>query len=511
MLDFLVGNDLLSALIAFVLVLIPAVIVHELGHFLAARAIGVSVLEFGIGFPPRVARLFTWRETEFTLNLIPLGGFVRPLGEDLVGPTAGADSESSDEEPDSSAEMSQRNRQKQQDYLSERDELAQRGYTDVKAVHEAKPLPRIFFMAAGAVANFLFAFLVFVVIGLIGLPEVVGARVGIAEVEPGTPVAELGLQSGDFIERVDGDYFDDDDALFERLRQSIGQPVTLQVRRVASEPHEILMLDVVPTAALLDMLESTGTYVFVIEVDAESPAGEAGLLPGDLIAAINGISLTEAADPTTELQMLTERFAGQDVPLEILRDGEILTVRLTPRLDPPPGGGRIGVTIRSEQVNPESGFIYVETEQRDFIPQPPLVALEYGIDRTMTILGMIVEFPARLLGGDTDPVERRVVSVVGVSQLGGAILQDSIQEEQSGILFEYIALISIALGFTNLLPIPALDGGRILFVVLEMIRGKPIPPEREGYVHMIGLIFLLTAAVFFIINDLVNPLTDILR
>ncbi|MFW5696852.1 MAG: RIP metalloprotease RseP, partial [Phototrophicaceae bacterium] len=367
------------------------------------------------------------------------------------------------------------------------------------------------FMAAGAVANFLFAFLVFVVIGLIGLPEVVGARVGIAEVEPGTPVAELGLQSGDFIERVDGDYFDDDDALFERLRQSIGQPVTLQVRRVASEPHEILMLDVVPTTALLDMLESTGTYVFVIEVDAESPAGEAGLLPGDLIAAINGISLTDATDPTTELQMLTERFAGQDVPLEILRDGEILTVRLTPRLDPPPGGGRIGVTIRSEQVNPESGFIYVETEQRDFIPQPPLVALEYGIDRTMTILGMIVEFPARLLGGDTDPVERRVVSVVGVSQLGGAILQDSIQEEQSGILFEYIALISIALGFTNLLPIPALDGGRILFVVLEMIRGKPIPPEREGYVHMIGLIFLLTAAVFFIINDLVNPLTDILR
>lgn len=510
MLDFLVGNDLLSALVAFVLVLIPAVIAHELGHFLAARAIGVSVLEFGIGFPPRVARLFTWRETEFTLNLIPLGGFVRPLGEDMVRPVADGES---DAPPGESADAANapRDVKKQQEYLSEREELAQRGFTDVKAVHEAKPLPRIFFMAAGAIANFIFAFAVFVIIGLIGLPEVVGARVGVAEVAADTPLTEAGLQEGDLVERVNGAFFDDDAALFERLRQSIGQTVTLQVRRTASEPHEILTLDVVPTAALLEMLDNAETFVFVINVDEGSPADEAGLLPGDLIAGINDVALTETTDPTRELQILTERLAGQAVTLEIVRDAQRLTTTLTPRLDPPPGSGRMGVTIRAERVNPEAGFIYVQLEQRDFVPQPPLVALNYGIERTLTILRLIVEFPARLLGGDTDPVERRVVSVVGVSQLGGAILQDSIQEEQSGILFEYIALISIALGFTNLLPIPALDGGRILFVIVEMIRGKPIPPEREGYVHMIGLIFLLTAAVFFIINDLVNPLTDILR
>jgi len=77
MFDFLLGNDLLSALLAFGIVLIPAVIVHELGHFLAARAVGITILEFGIGFPPRIAKLFTWRETEFTLNAIPLGGDAR--------------------------------------------------------------------------------------------------------------------------------------------------------------------------------------------------------------------------------------------------------------------------------------------------------------------------------------------------------------------------------------------------------------------------------------------------
>jgi len=79
-------SDLVSALLAFALVLIPAIIIHELGHFFAAKLIGVSVLEFGVGFPPRMARLFMWGETEFTLNWLPIGGFVRPYGEDMIGP-----------------------------------------------------------------------------------------------------------------------------------------------------------------------------------------------------------------------------------------------------------------------------------------------------------------------------------------------------------------------------------------------------------------------------------------
>src|SRR5215213_6808694 len=84
MFDFLVGNDLLSALVAFVLVLIPAVLIHEMGHFLAAKLVGITILEFGIGMPPRMVKLFTLNGTDYTLNWLPLGGFVRPLGEDVV-------------------------------------------------------------------------------------------------------------------------------------------------------------------------------------------------------------------------------------------------------------------------------------------------------------------------------------------------------------------------------------------------------------------------------------------
>src|SRR5215813_8664395 len=82
--NLLLGNDALSAIVAFILVLIPAVLIHELGHFLAAKSAGITVLEFGIGMPPRMVKLFTLGGTDYTLNWLPLGGFVRPLGEDVV-------------------------------------------------------------------------------------------------------------------------------------------------------------------------------------------------------------------------------------------------------------------------------------------------------------------------------------------------------------------------------------------------------------------------------------------
>ncbi|MEZ4666949.1 MAG: site-2 protease family protein [Anaerolineae bacterium] len=81
-------NSPIAAILSFFIVLIPLILIHELGHFLAAKAVGITILEFGLGFPPKIRRLFTWKETEFTLNWIPLGGFVRPLGEDVIRPLA---------------------------------------------------------------------------------------------------------------------------------------------------------------------------------------------------------------------------------------------------------------------------------------------------------------------------------------------------------------------------------------------------------------------------------------
>lgn len=511
MLDFLIGNDLLSAILAFGIVLIPAVIVHEIGHFLAGKAAGITILEFGIGFPPKIAKLFTWKETDFTLNMIPLGGFVRPLGEDMIRPVGEEATEQERQQliANRQTRFDERHLAAEETYISEREELESRGIENIKAVHEAKPWPRIGFFAAGAIANFIFAFVIFVIIGLIGLPEDVGSRLGLITLDETTRLAEAGFQEQDIIESINGTYFANTDELIQTLEANIGQPVDLQITRATET--ERMTLTIIPDEALIAALRSPQPYVLVTQVSENSPADTAGLLAGDLIAAFNGQPLNDFADPATSLVQLTNEAAGERVTLSVIRDGENLDIAVVPRLDPPPSEGRIGIGISGQFINPEATIAYIEGVQFESRPQPITASLSYGWDRITSIFQVIAEFPSRLLQGSTQPEERRIVSLVGVSQLGGAILQDSIEDSQVTPFLEYIALISIALGFTNLLPIPALDGGRIIFVVLELIRGKPIPPEREGMVHLVGMIFILSIGVFFIINDFMNPLTDWVR
>src|SRR5215468_10766179 len=146
-------NDFLLAVVAFLVVLGPLVLIHEIGHFIAARMVGITVLEFGIGFPPRAKKLFEQGGTIFTLNWLPIGGFVRPLGEDFVKPTS-----------DKSTE------QERAAYMKYQEELAALGkkVSRPKSVLEATPAQRIFFMIAGAVMNFIGAFVILVIVALIG-------------------------------------------------------------------------------------------------------------------------------------------------------------------------------------------------------------------------------------------------------------------------------------------------------------------------------------------------------
>ena len=173
------ANDFLLAIAAFGLVLIPAIIVHELGHFIAAKLVGINVLEFGIGFPPRVGRLFRLGETEFTLNLLPLGGFVRPLGEDMIGPA-------SEEKVKRDRVVLESRRSGFVRLVSEREMLRLRGVDEdrMMSVNEAPALARLFFMVAGALANFLMAMVLFFVVALIGLSLPVGGLIQIAAIPP---------------------------------------------------------------------------------------------------------------------------------------------------------------------------------------------------------------------------------------------------------------------------------------------------------------------------------------
>ncbi len=346
---------------AFILVLTPIILIHEMGHFIAARLSGIRVDEFGIGFPPRAVTLFKRGGTIFSLNWIPLGGFVRPAGED--DPTM----------PDGLAAASKR--------------------------------ARFFTLIAGSGANILFALFLFWIAFMIGPPRF---EVSIPEVVPGSPAEIAGILAGDVILEINGIEVDNRDVVIEEVTSSAG--------------------------TLLEMV--------------------------------------------------------------VRRDGGIVPIAVTPRM---PGEydeateGPTGIVIRSD---PTGGNISAG----------PIGAARMAGQSIFNVVYGTLRAPVLLIQGQISPSDARPVSVVGISQLAGAAAEETAQRRDLFPILWFAGIISVALGFTNLLPIPALDGGRISFVLVEAVRGKRVEPEREGMVHLVGMLVLLGLMVLIIIQDIVNPI-----
>lgn len=230
----------------------------------------------------------------------------------------------------------------------------------------------------------------------------------------------------------------------------------------------------------------------------DTPADRAGLQQDDLILEANGdpiLTLEQMQDVTAENE-------GQELLLTVEREGELVDIAVVPERLNGEERARVGITINILPVAPAFGFV-VDDENigtRDEV-YPFVDAVELGTNEFIDTMELIITFPAELINGNLSAQEARPVSPVGVSQIGIEVVENN--PYQDFILL--IAVISIALGISNLLPIPGLDGGRILFVFIEVIRGKPMEPEREGLVHMMGIIFVLLLSVVIIINDIVNP------
>lgn len=489
--NILLESDFLSALIAFAVILIPAIIIHELGHLLAAKLVGIKVLEFGVGFPPRVVKLFRWGETDFTLNLLPIGGFVMPYGEDMIGPVE------DDEEYD---EYEAVQRIKSEKDLSPREQLLARGVApeDIKGVNDVKPLSRIIFMVGGAVANFISAIFLLMLVGLLGIPTDVGARLQVTEIPAGSVFDQEGVETGDAIELIDGEYLEAPAAFFDRLRAVQGETVELTMR--SFESGERYTLAITP-----DIDDRIQPAVLVDAVLENSPAERADLRAGDLIIAIDGTPLDSRIDPVEQIVAASEEFGGQQMPVTVLRDGAELEITLEPRENPSPQEGRIGIAIRSYYQTSDQVVFLRGTNLRELVPLGFVDSVRYGFVATFDTLNAIVRLPLDIINGVISPEEARPVSVVGVSQVGGQLLQQSIQDGSPSIILNFVALVSIFLGFTNLLPLPPLDGGRVLFVLIEVIRGKPVSPQVEVLIYKVGIAFLLSLGLVIILYDIFNP------
>lgn len=232
------------------------------------------------------------------------------------------------------------------------------------------------------------------------------------------------------------------------------------------------------------------TAVGIHDVVVGSPAEAAGLKADDIVVSIDGTAIHY----TTDLQELVAARRGQTITMVVLRDGVEVTTTLRPRLpdETPEGQGAMGVGLTQElPIGP--GYSWPE-------------AARYAGDEMVYQFKQVVSLPARVIEGTIRPELARPVGPVGMFQATELIVEASQRANTWFPVVQFIGLISIALGLTNLLPLPALDGGRILFVLVEAIRGRRIDPNREGLVHLAGMMVLLSLMAVITYFDIVNPI-----
>lgn len=423
-------------LLAFAFVIGVLVFVHELGHFLAARRVGVRVLAFSIGFGPRLVG-FTRGGTEYKIAAIPLGGFVKMAGESTEDSRSGA--------PD--------------EFLS-------------KSKWE-----RFQVLIAGPAMNVALAILVLWGVLLQGadipayrdMPPVVGAM------EADAPALKAGVEVGDRILRVDDRAVDTWDDFLMTIAGKARREVALLVDRGGEQKT----LTVVPKAVGKYEIGEIGvlpsTHPHIRSVTAGDPAEKAGLKAGDVILAVNGETVSFAR----QLSELISRHEGREILIRYQRDGQQRDVAITPVAR----GEKlwvIGIGISDQLTHVDPGVFE---------------ALKMSVVQNWEATGLIFRTLGGLFTGETSP--RQLMGPVGIASLSG-------ESAQAGILplLALLASISLNLGLLNLLPIPVLDGGHILILLLEGVARRDFSMRVKERMLLAGFVLLMLLMVTVIYNDL---------
>lgn len=437
---------------AFILALGILVAVHEWGHFYVARKCGVRVERFSIGFGKPIWRKLSKSGTEYVIAMIPLGGYVRML-----------DGRIDDVPPE----------------------------LENKAFNNKTVLQRMAIIAAGPGVNFIFAFFALWLMYIVGLETV---KPIVKAVEPDSIAHVAGVQPGDEIINIDGRNTPDWEAVNLELVSNIGGDNTVVTVRNSSNTEKELTFTLDTWNFDPDIespLSSLGLTPFrpnptltVGFVGDDSAAKEAGLLPGDKIVALNGNKLASWNALVDEVV----ESPGEVISLAIERDGQQQTLRATiARRDTPQGqSGYLGVSPTFESW-PEG---YVFTHQYGIIE-----AIGTALDKTWRLMTLSVEMIGKLLTGD-----------VSVKNLSGpiSIAQGAGTSAGYGLAYflSFLALISVNLGIINLLPLPMLDGGHLMFFIVEWITGKPVPEAVQEWGYRIGGVLLFMIMGIAIFNDI---------
>ncbi|MBK5510586.1 MULTISPECIES: sigma E protease regulator RseP [unclassified Pseudomonas] len=427
---------------------------HEFGHFWVARRCGVKVLRFSVGFGMPLLRWHDKQGTEFVLAAIPLGGYVKMLDE--------------------------REGEVPADQL---DQSFNR-----KSVRQ-----RIAIVAAGPIANFLLAMVFFWVLAMLGSEQV---RPIIGAVESGSIAAKAGLSPNQEIVAIDGEPTTGWAAVNLQLVRRLGESGALQllVREQGSttdSPRELMLDHWLKGADEPDPIRSLGIRPWrpalppiLAELDSKGPAQAAGLKTGDRLLTLDGQSLndwqqvvdTVRMHPDTKIMLRVERDGAQiDVPVTLAARGESKAPT-----------GYLGAGVKAVDWPPEM--------IRE-VSYGPLAAIGEGARRTWTMSVLTLDSLKKMLFGELSV--KNLSGPITIAKVAGASAQSGVAD-----FLNFLAYLSISLGVLNLLPIPVLDGGHLLFYLIEWVRGRPLSDRVQGWGIQIGISLVVGVMLLALVNDL---------
>lgn len=426
------GYDFLVTGVVFIGVLLFLVIFHELGHFTVAKLSGIKVLEFGVGIPPKAFGI--WRgETEYTVNWLPLGGFVKMLGEEDPG--------------------------------------------DARSFAAQNAWKRLAVLAAGPGVNAILP-IVLLTIALMIPRTVTLTDVVVVDIEPDSPAASAGIQLGDMIQVAQGREVVNSTTLQGVIQTRLGADMDWIIQR-GDTRLEVTIPEVridPPPGRGATGITLTNARVTVASVTLGSTADTLGLQAGDLFLRVRNSMIIDDGDAATVIASSLATDPTSPVTVEVMRNGAYVPLTFAPSL-----GELSGYTV---DVRPD------ERQADSFFEAVPAAFDQLG-DILLTFRNEI----GKMISGNTG---LEFAGPLGIAQITGEVVDAGLAP-----LVTWAALLSINLAIVNILPLPALDGGRITFVLLELARGgRRIAPEKERVVHLVGFGLLMFAILLVTANDI---------
>lgn len=427
---------------------------HEFGHFWVARRCGVKVLRFSVGFGTPLVRWHDRQGTEFVVAAIPLGGYVKMLDE---------------REGDVPAELLDR------------------------AFNRKTVFQRIAIVAAGPVANFLLAILFFWVLAMLGSQQI---KPIIGSVVADSPAALAGLASGQEVVAVDGEAVDGWSSVNLQLVRRLGETGELSVavlEQGSSVPavHQVRISSWLKNEDNPDPIGGLGIQPWrpavapvIAELDDKGPAKAAGLQIGDRLVSLDGQSVTDWQEVVLRVRAMPE---GK-VTLGIERAGqrEELALNLAAKGEGKARTGYLGAGVAGGQWPPEM--------LRE-VSYGPVAAVGQALSRTWSMSLLTLDSLKKMVLGQLSV--KNLSGPITIAKVAGASAQSGV-----GDFLHFLAYLSISLGVLNLLPIPVLDGGHLLFYMVEWVRGRPLSERVQAWGMQIGISLVVGVMLLALVNDL---------